>query len=220
MDGLVKQRRESNELSCYFRQFYKHPNAQILTVSVVLAISLKIFIFGFQFSDLTIVSSLVFIQPFAEWLVHVTLLHLKPLKVKSKTFELYVTKVHRLHHQDPKNVKLIFVPTRMIVLLLVSILAVDHFIFFATDSSILTAFGTSVALILFYEWTHFLIHSSYRPKHSPYKMLYRIHRLHHFRNENYWFGVTNHLADILLGTYPTKESVNVSKTARNLNGLS
>ena len=44
----------------------------------------------------------------------------------------------------------------------------------------------------------------------------RAHRLHHFRNERYWFGVTMHLADHVLSTYPGKLDVELSPTARTL----
>ena len=49
-------------------------------------------------------------------------------------------------------------------------------------------------------------------------MLYNHHRLHHYRNEQYWFGITNTLGDQVLGTAPDKDDVPVSKTAKNLHG--
>jgi sterol desaturase/sphingolipid hydroxylase (fatty acid hydroxylase superfamily) len=63
---------------------------------------------------------------------------------------------------------------------------------------------------------HFLIHSTYRPKGWYYRYIYRAHRLHHFRNENYWFGVTVHLGDHVLRTFPGKDDVPVSATAFTL----
>jgi sterol desaturase/sphingolipid hydroxylase (fatty acid hydroxylase superfamily) len=46
--------------------------------------------------------------------------------------------------------------------------------------------------------------------------MWRAHRLHHFRNEHYWFGVTMHLGDRVLRTYPAKDAVPPSATARTL----
>jgi sterol desaturase/sphingolipid hydroxylase (fatty acid hydroxylase superfamily) len=47
--------------------------------------------------------------------------------------------------------------------------------------------------------------------------MYRNHRLHHFKNEHYWFAVTTPgLADRALGTYPDPQSVPTSPTAKNL----
>jgi sterol desaturase/sphingolipid hydroxylase (fatty acid hydroxylase superfamily) len=78
------------------------------------------------------------------------------------------------------------------------------------------AFG--YLMLLTYEWTHFLIHSKYRPRRWYYRVIWRNHRNHHFRNENYWFGVTMDLADRVLRTAPERDAVPVSPTARNLDG--
>jgi sterol desaturase/sphingolipid hydroxylase (fatty acid hydroxylase superfamily) len=73
------------------------------------------------------------------------------------------------------------------------------------------------ALGLGYEWTHFLIHSDYRPKSRLYKAIWRNHRLHHYKNEHYWFTVTTSgTADRILGTYPDPTTVETSPTAKNL----
>ena len=74
----------------------------------------------------------------------------------------------------------------------------------------------SFSLLMLYEWTHFLIHSPYRPQSAAYRYVWRAHRLHHFKNENYWFGVTVHLADHVLGTFPEKSAVPTSPTCRTL----
>ena len=71
-------------------------------------------------------------------------------------------------------------------------------------------------MFLAYEWTHFLIHSKYRPRRAYYRLLWRHHRNHHFRNEHYWFGVTTDLGDRLLRTRPERDAVGVSPTARDL----
>jgi hypothetical protein len=80
----------------------------------------------------------------------------------------------------------------------------------------LTAGLTGFSMLLVYEWTHFLIHTTYQPRTKTYRRIWRAHRWHHFRNEHYWFGVTIHTADRLLGTYPDKEAVELSPTARTL----
>ena len=70
-----------------------------------------------------------------------------------------------------------------------------------------------------YEWVHLLVHTRYRPRSRYYRRLARNHRLHHYRNEDYWLGVTSNLGDRLLRTYPThKTDVPLSPTARTLAG--
>ncbi|NED61599.1 sterol desaturase family protein, partial [Streptomyces sp. SID10244] len=70
-----------------------------------------------------------------------------------------------------------------------------------------------------YEWTHYLIHTDYRPRSRLYRATWRNHRFHHYRNEHYWFTVTTSgTADRLLRTYPDPASVPTSPTAKNLHG--
>ena len=49
-----------------------------------------------------------------------------------------------------------------------------------------------------------------------FRAIWRAHRLHHFKNEEYWFGVTNPAADMVLRTYPDPGTVPTSPTARDL----
>jgi len=54
------------------------------------------------------------------------------------------------------------------------------------------------------------------PRTPYYQRLWRNHRLHHFRNEHFWYGVTRLEGDRLFGTAPEVASVAVSPTARML----
>ena len=64
---------------------------------------------------------------------------------------------------------------------------------------------TILAFGLAYEWTHYLVHTDYRPKRALYRAIWRNHRLHHFKNEHYWFAVTTPgTADRVLRTYPIR----------------
>jgi hypothetical protein len=71
-------------------------------------------------------------------------------------------------------------------------------------------------LVGVYEWTHYLIHTAYRPRSRAYRRIWRNHRLHHFKNEHYWHGITNTVADRVLGTEPDQRDVPRSPTARTL----
>jgi len=46
--------------------------------------------------------------------------------------------------------------------------------------------------------------------------MWRNHRLHHFQNENYWFGLTMLSGDRLLGTLPSGNRAVHSQTVMNL----
>jgi len=81
----------------------------------------------------------------------------------------------------------------------------------------LTALLAAYVTLAHYEWTHLLVHTRYRPKNRYYKRLEANHRLHHYRNEHYWLGVTSNLGDRVLRTLPNdKSDVPLSDTARTL----
>ena len=83
-------------------------------------------------------------------------------------------------------------------------------------AGVLTGVFASYAILLTYEWCHFLIHTPYRPRGRYYRSIWRGHRLHHYKNEHYWFGVTTNLGDRVLGTFPDQGEVSRSRTARTL----
>ena len=80
-----------------------------------------------------------------------------------------------------------------------------------TTTSMLTLLVSVYGIKLGYEWTHYLVHSDYRPRSRWFRSVWRNHRLHHYKNEHYWFTVTTAgTADRLFGTYPDPASVKTS----------
>jgi len=158
--------------------------------------------------------AIVAAQPFTEWLIHVFVLHFKPRRLGPLAIDPGVARKHRAHHGDPKDLVLVFVPLPSLALLIGGVAAVALVALPLGEA--LTALVAAYAMLLAYEWTHYLIHSSSRPRDRPYRYVWRAHRNHHFRNEHYWFGVTMHVADHVLGTFPDKSAVGLSPTARTL----
>jgi sterol desaturase/sphingolipid hydroxylase (fatty acid hydroxylase superfamily) len=77
-----------------------------------------------------------------------------------------------------------------------------------------------MVLVLGYEWCHYLIHTDYKPKTRIYKVIWRHHRLHHYKNEHYWFTVVSaNTADRVLRTSPDPATVPTSPTAKNLHAV-
>jgi sterol desaturase/sphingolipid hydroxylase (fatty acid hydroxylase superfamily) len=79
-----------------------------------------------------------------------------------------------------------------------------------------TGLLASYLVLASYEWCHFLIHTPYRPRRRYYRSIWRGHRLHHYKNEHYWFGVTSTVGDHVLRTAPDQAEVPKSRTARTL----
>jgi len=155
----------------------------------------------------------------------VYLLHLKPFRLRGRTVELPTSTSHRLHHEDPHNLNtIVFAPSEAVAMLAVVVPAVvaaicgliSLFTAAVPLGTAVTAVLTAYVLVLAYEWTHYLIHTAYRPRSRYYRSIWRTHRLHHFKNERYWHGITNTVSDRVLGTFPDQRDVPRSPTAKSL----
>src|SRR5581483_8410948 len=131
---------------------------------------------------------------------------------------------HRAHHLAPGKLGGVLIPTYALIIFFVQIAVTVWLVSFPIhlvlggDRLGQTATGLlmNYAILAAYEWSHFLIHTPYRPRGRYYRAIWRGHRLHHYKNEHYWFGVTSTVADHVLGTAPDQAAVAKSGTARTL----
>jgi hypothetical protein len=195
--------------------FATKPTARVLLAVVAAVLAARIALGGWTLQDGIVIAAILGFEPFTEWLIHVYVLHMHPRDIGRWRIDPVVARKHRAHHRDPADLDLVFVPMPVIVGALVIGFGVPLLV--APDVRVaMSASLASFGMLLTYEWAHYLIHSRYRPKTAFYRRLWRTHRWHHYRNENYWFGVTMHLGDRILRTYPEKDTVEVSATARML----
>lgn len=197
------------------RFFWSHRNARIISSGLALAVVVRVALGGWTRWDAVLVAALIALEPFVEWVIHVFILHFKPRKLFGREVDPLVARKHRAHHSDPRKVEWIFVPLPVLTRA-VPVILVLYLLLLPTFRLGVTASVTGLAILLTYEWTHFLIHSRYQPKSRLYRYIWRAHRLHHYKNEKYWFGVTVHAADHVLGTFPDKDEVETSPTCRTL----
>ena len=196
------------------RGFSGHASLRIVVAFLLGALAGRLAVGGWSWWDLLGPGAVLALQPFTEWTIHVLLLHFRPRTVARLRIDPLVARKHRAHHADPKDVALVFIPLPALAGLVAGLAALCLLALPLERG--LTTLVAAAAVLATYEWTHYLIHSAYRPRHAIYRYVWRAHRNHHFRNEHYWFGVTVHLADHLLGTFPEKTAVGVSPTARTL----
>ncbi|GIH10862.1 fatty acid hydroxylase [Rhizocola hellebori] len=200
-------------------RFIKHASPWILATFLAVAAIARLVVGDWRLSDLLLVPIMLAVFPFFEWVLHVAILHWRPRTIAGITIDPMVARSHRWHHAHPRELDNIFIPWQAFVTLLPAFAAIGLFAFPRLGLG-LTFILVAGALGLGYEWTHFLIHTDYRPKTSVYKAVWRNHRLHHYRNEHYWFTVTTTgTADRVLGTYPDPSSVAPSPTAKALHAL-
>ena len=197
------------------RFFASKPTPRLIGSYLLVVVALRVWVGDWHPAQLLIPLAILAAEPFVEWVIHVVVLHWKPRSVAGHTIDLYAGREHRRHHADPRNLHILFVPVRLLFIQvpLIGALAV---VLIPSKAVGLTAVACALGMLLTYEWTHFLVHSPYQPRSRFYRYIWRAHRLHHFRNEHYWFGVTNHTADHLLGTFPEKGAVELSPTVRTL----
>lgn len=73
-----------------------------------------------------------------------------------------------------------------------------------------------IVMLLVYEWKHYVAHVPLKPRTHFGKWMKKTHLLHHFKNEHYWFGVSNPVGDWLFGTLKDEKTVLSSQTVRDL----
>jgi len=136
---------------------------------------------------------------------------------KMKFLHDHMELLHYGHHKDPNYISLIFAPLLSVVILFCVLFSITFLITFSLGFATVFLLG-SVIYYLYYEWMHLGHHiPGYKHIFSWNNRLKRAHQLHHFRNENYWWGITSSFGDICLGTYKSHEEVKVSNSLRNIN---
>jgi hypothetical protein len=201
-------------LAFHARRFAAHVTPWAITGFLVAFLGARAFLGPPTWGDLAVAAGFFTVEPLIEWAVHSWVLHARPWQVLGRTIELSAAKGHRRHHEDPLDLSLVFVPGWVLLWFAPAITVT--LVLLLPDHLAATLLACGAAALLAYEWTHYLIHTSYRPRARYYRHLWRHHRLHHYRNEGYWFGVTTAAGDVVLGTCPRGGAVPVSPTARTL----
>ena len=204
-------------LRTWARVFAGHLSPRLIAAALVASLAARLAIGGLGIADLVTAAVVVGLQPFQEWNIHVFILHFRPRQRRNgRRIDLYIARKHRAHHVDPNHIGLTLVQTPALVGLILGFAVLTAAVL--RSRLALTADVAGFIMLMAYEWTHFLIHSTWAPRSWVYKRIWRAHRLHHFKNEHYWFGITSHLADHILRTYPDRAAVETSPTARDLHG--
>ena len=221
---LTSERAGLTSLGACWREFMAHFSPRAALAACVLALGARIYVGEWSWHDLLPVIALLAAQPFVEWVIHKYLLHLPPIQIFGRRVELYGSIQHRNHHHDPSDLGRVLLKPIEVISFIVQIAIVMTLITLAVAGPLgwevlpmaLTAVAFSYLGLFRYEFSHFLIHTPYVPKTNWYRMIWRNHRLHHFKHEGYWMGVSSNLGDRLLGTNPDQRSIPKSPTARTL----
>ena len=196
----------------YVKEFIFFPD--VLILSSILLVSLGVSVWHLN-SFLTWVALFVGMTLYfiSEYMTHRFLFHMKP--PKSVFFLKLIKRLHYDHHTKPNDLHLLFLP---IWYTLPNLIITVGVVYLITSSLVITnAVLTGViSAMLFYEWKHYIAHRPVQPFTPWGRWVKKVHLWHHFKNENYWYGVTNPTLDFLMGTFKDEKKVEKSDTARNL----
>ena len=202
------------------RNYVTHTSVQMLFLASVFSLymvaSQALWIY-WPWAVLVVVSA-----PFFEWVTHKYTLH-RDLTDKPGFWRDYQIRLHHGHHLYPERRDLQFAPTSAIVIMFVQLYASYALMIYLVGHphpAVWVPLLASLVYYLVYEWTHLAHHTqSYKPLTRWGGSLREAHMRHHFHNENYNWGITNGLGDVLLGTWKTIQDVQKSATAKKLSGF-
>lgn len=205
------------------RTYVSHRSPQVMLVAVSAVAIVRVAIGGVSWGDLVVVAATAVLLGFVEWVLHLYLLHAPEESRRMQTFKTGAG--HREHHLDPNNVGWILlsgIDALVFAVLIAAWTAAWSLpLLWLVGGPLLAPYVTALLVaylsLAHYEWVHLMVHTRVRPRTRYYRRLASNHRLHHYRNEHYWLGVTSNLGDRVLGTYPSSKSdVPLSETARTL----
>jgi hypothetical protein len=217
--------REVSSLGQARREFLRKESPWVIGAGIVALAVVRVLLGDLGWRDGVAVAAMLAIYPFGEWAIHVYLLHAKPVRIRGRELETVAARAHRAHHREPNDLDMVLLywwqaAFLMVVAVPVTIGVVAGAVkLLAGPPSLGVLVSAAIAgysMVFLYEWTHFLIHTAYRPRSRAYMTIWRNHRLHHFKNEHFWHGITNNLSDRVLGTDPDQRQVPKSETARTL----
>jgi hypothetical protein len=195
--------------------FLSHSGTRLLVAQALVLAVLRTTLGKFRTGDAAVAGAVTAWWPFQEWFAHRLILHAPQRVIAGRTIDPAVARYHRAHHADPWNPDLALLPVRFLLPAVpVNIL---FWLLVAPTRRIAVSgmLATTLATVV-YEWTHFLTHTSHRPRRAWFRRLQRRHRLHHFKDEHLWLGFTVPWVDDAFGTAPDPATVPTSPTVRTL----
>lgn len=198
----------------YVKEFLTFPDVLIMGI-IFLGVFIMTIPHYFELATWIGLATGVIVYGISEYVTHRFLFHMKAPK---NPFLLKTLKrLHYDHHEKPNDLHLLFLPMWFSI----PSFFITSFLFFSISTNLNATYAFATGLIgyfLYYEWKHFVAHKPIQPVTKLGKEIKKAHLWHHFKNENYWYGVTHTSIDRTLGTYKDQSQVEKSETARNLEG--
>jgi sterol desaturase/sphingolipid hydroxylase (fatty acid hydroxylase superfamily) len=195
-----------------YRDFFLHLDILIMA-GIFLSVLAFLFTIGpTAFTPLFLAIGIVTYM-FSEYLTHRFVFHIKA--PKNSILLKLIKRLHYDHHKKPNDLKLLFLPIWYSAPSLFALSLIFYFISGSMPDTL--SFSAGVLTMFFvYEWKHYVAHRPLKPKTKFGKWLKKTHVLHHYKNENYWYGVSTPFVDALFGTLKDEKDVDSSETVKDL----
>jgi sterol desaturase/sphingolipid hydroxylase (fatty acid hydroxylase superfamily) len=145
----------------------------------------------------------MFFWTFFEYVMHRFVFH---YMAENETAVKIVYVIHGNHHEYPRDKERLFMPPLPSLILSTAIFSLMFVIgsFLGLEQHVFFFFPGFVLGYLLYGSMHYAIHA-WKPPFKWMKALWRNHHLHHYKNEEFGFGVSTTLWDHVFGTMFSKE---------------
>ncbi|HMF69942.1 MAG TPA: sterol desaturase family protein [Flavitalea sp.] len=192
-------------------QIFGNPVLEFFTKShpmVILGIYIPIILFllyyGYKSMELTFPGLVIsffagmFFWTFFEYLMHRYIFH---FMAENETAIRIVYIIHGNHHEYPRDRERLFMPPLPSLLLALAIFGLIYLTgsLFDLENYAFSFFPGFLFGYLLYGSMHYAIHA-WKPPFKWMKSLWRNHHLHHYKNDEYGFGVSTTLWDRVFGT--------------------
>jgi sterol desaturase/sphingolipid hydroxylase (fatty acid hydroxylase superfamily) len=168
-----------------------------------------LFYFGHQSSSISPLYMAIsfftgmFFWTFFEYVMHRFVFH---YMAENETAVKIVYVIHGNHHEYPRDKERLFMPPLPSLILSTAIFSLMYVLgsFIALEPHVFFFFPGFVFGYLLYGSMHYAIHA-WKPPFKWMKALWRNHHLHHYKNEEFGFGVSTTLWDHVFGTMFSRE---------------
>jgi len=92
------------------REFFRHASPWIVVVALATAVVARLRVGDWSAWDVLPVALVFVYWPIQEWLIHVFILHFKPVQIGNREIDFRVPRKHRQHHRNPWVISLLFIP--------------------------------------------------------------------------------------------------------------
>lgn len=187
-------------------RLFKNPLLEMLTKghpALSWGIHVPIFVYCFYYGYITYDMSLLlmfgvfifalFFWTFFEYIAHRYIFHLISEKQSLQKFT-YI--MHGNHHHYPKDKTRLFMPPVPSLIIAGALFGIQYLVL---GKYVFAFYPGFILGWLMYASMHYLIHAI-EPPFKFLQPLWRNHHLHHYRNENLGFGVSNTIWDKVFGT--------------------